>query len=185
MDEPFVQSIDHPFLSSNLPVGKAVSLRQGSARLAPGADAPVTPLAAHPSSVRAALRVRYASTRCPFCPPPAGGRPLSYLIWPPLRYGPTTKVVPAGSCPPASTAKWPNPIFPDLHGINSRQNLPATTPLRPPGAARPATWRWWRTLRTRPVVPPSRALRCHNTIRIRPPLRSGPTLRYKRQRPDP
>ena len=40
------------------------------------------------------------------------------------------------------------------------QSRPRVAARRPTGllrAARPATWRGWRTLRTRPVVPPSRA----------------------------
>jgi hypothetical protein len=37
------------------------------------------------------LRIIAQSTRCPFCPPPAGGRPPIYLIWPPLRFGRTSR----------------------------------------------------------------------------------------------
>jgi hypothetical protein len=70
------------------------------------------------------------------CPPPAGGRPLYLMILPPLALRHYTKVEPAGSGPAASFLSLPR-------------------------ATRPATWRWWRTLRTRPVVPSSRMLRCH------------------------
>jgi hypothetical protein len=93
--------------------GKKVSLRPGSASAAPGAPHAVTPPAAHPGFVRAAVRVCGWRRLHPLplvCPPPAGGRPPVQLFCLRWRCGitqrPIRRVVarrPAG-LPPCHTA---------------------------------------------------------------------------------
>jgi hypothetical protein len=82
-----------------------------------------------------------ASTRCPFCPPPAGGRqPIPWFL-PPLRSGITSRPI------RRVAARRPELRQNFVPRSSSLAIFASLDCFGLPRAALPSTWRWWRTLR--------------------------------------